>query len=43
MMTSKIVTMTPTIAPMMVSRTEAIAEIIALRPPPMAETTEPIV
>ena len=33
--------LTVTIAPMMVSKTPAIAEIMALMPLPMAETMEP--
>jgi hypothetical protein len=40
---SKIDTRIMTIAPTMDSRRKAIPEIIALMPPPIAETTEPIV
>lgn len=42
-MTLKIVTMTMTIPPMMVSRRPAIAEMIELMARPMAEMMEPIV
>lgn len=42
-MTSKIVTMTVVIAPTMVMKTFAVAEIIALIPDPMAENIDPMV